>query len=169
MAKPPVSPLNINGKPMDYFDNLVEMVSPVFVELGVHLNFNGYKETIATYGNLKDDDAKLAWKLSRDLNMWSEYFADLSNMVQKLLLDSETDKIEQIAVSSVQSDPNKVANGDRLANKDMRVVNIRKKRNSFKAFNAELEAKVRFLERAYYHCKQTCDWNYNSKNNNTPI
>lgn len=167
MTKPPVSPLIINGKSMDYFDNLVDMVSPIFKEFGVTLNFEGYKQTIATYSALKEDDFKLAWKLSRDLNMWSEYFSDLSNMVQKLLLDSETDKIEQIAVSSVQADPNKVANGDRLANKDMRVVNIRKKRNSFKAFNSELEAKVRFLERAYYHCKQTCDWNYNL--NNTAI
>lgn len=165
MCKPPVSPLIIEGIPMNYFDNLVEMVRPFFNEINIKLNFDGYKKTIETYSNLDDDDAKLAWKLSRDLNMWSEYFADLSNVVLKLLLDSETDKIEQIAVASFEADNGKVANGDRLANKDKRVVFIRKKRNSFKAFNLELESKVKFLDRAYYHCKATCDWNYNPKNN----
>lgn len=168
MARPPVSPLHIDGKRMDYFEHLVEMVKPYFNELGISLNFSGYKETIEKYSDLKDDDTKLAWRLSRDLNMWSEYFSDLSNTVNKLLLDSETDKIEQLAVSSYEADSTKVANGDRLANKDMRVVSVRKKRNAFKAFYQELDTKTKFLERAYYHCKATCDWNY-SLNRNTPM
>lgn len=168
MARPPVSPLNIDGKPMNYFEYLVDLVKPHFEELNIKLDFAGYKDTIDIYSNLKDDDVIVAWKLSRDLNMWSEYFSDLANTVNKFLLDSETDKIEQIAVSSYEADSTKVANGDRLANKDMRVVSVRKKRNAFKAFYQELDTKIKFLERAYYHCKATCDWNYSS-NKNAPM
>lgn len=169
MAKPPVNPIVVNDTPTDYFQHLTEMVKPNFEEVGIKLNFSGYKETILEYASLKDSDTDKAWQLARDLNMWSEYFSDISNITQKLLLDSETTKIEQIAISSFESDNVKVANGDRLANKDERVVNARRIRNAFKSFFSELEAKVDFLERAYYHCKNTCEWNNQSRSKDFPI
>lgn len=169
MAKPPVNPISIDNKPTDYFQHLTEIVRSDFEAEGINLNFHGYKKTIFEYSSLIDSNTQRAWELARDLNMWSEYLSDIASITQKLLLDSETTKIEQIAVSSYEADNVKVANGDRLANKDIRVVNARRKRNAFKAFYSELEAKVNFLERAYYHCKNTFEWNNQSKGNGIPI
>lgn len=167
MSKPPKLPIKFNDKDMDYFDCLVSMVEPYFHEFQIPLDFTGYKELVDMYGNLTNENTELAWKLSKEINIWSEYISDLSNLTQKLFLDSETDKIEQFAIASYQADKTKVANGERLANKDLSVVNVRKKRNSFKAFSLALDSKSRFLERAYHHCKSTCNWNYSSAYDNS--
>lgn len=167
MAKPPKLPIKFDNKGMDYFDYLVSMVEPYFNEFQIPLDFTGYKELVDMYGNLTNENTELAWNLSKEINIWSEYISDLSNLTQKLFLDSETDKIEQFAIASYQADKVKVANGERLANKDLSVVNVRKRRNSFKAFSLALESKNRFLERAYHHCKSTCNWNYSSNYDNS--
>lgn len=165
MSKPPKLPINFNDQNMDYFDYLVTMVAPYFNEFKIPLDFTGYKELVDVYGNLTNNNTELAWKLSKEINIWSEYISDLSNLTQKLFLDSETDKIEQFSIASYQADKIKVANGERLANKDIAVVSVRKRRNSFKAFSLALESKNKFLERAYHHCKSTCNWNYNNNSN----
>lgn len=164
MAKPPVQPLIINGRPLSYFQHLASLAKDYLQVDGVSLNFTGYNETIVDYANLQESDLPNAWKLTKELNAWSEYFSGLANLIQKMYLDSETDKIEVIAISSLEADSVKVANGERLANKDLRVVNARKKRNTLKSFHDELESKIKFLERAHYHCKSTCDW-ANKQNN----
>ncbi|MDF2879472.1 MAG: hypothetical protein K0R54_29 [Clostridiaceae bacterium] len=166
MAKPPLTPLKAeDGKHISYFEKLVRLSSEYLREDGINLSFAGYTETLVDYANLEETDITKAWNLIKDLNAWSEYFSSISNLIQKVYLDSETDKIEVQAIASIEADSVKVANGERLSNKDSKVIRARKKRNTLKAFYDELEAKIRFLERAYYHCKSTCEW-ANRINNN---
>lgn len=156
MAKPPVFPMKTaNGVEVNYFQLLCSMVKPYLQEDGISLNFEGYIETISEYTSLTEEQIDKAWKLTKELNTWSEYFSDIANLIQKLYLDSETDKIEKQATASILCDATKVANGDRLSNKDPEVIKSRKKRNVLKAFYDELVAKIEFLNRAHYHCKAT--------------
>lgn len=164
MAIPPISPLKIEGVNINYFDKLLEIAGEYLKEDGIILNFEGYNETLNDYMNLKENDVEKAWILTKELNSWSEYFSSIANLIQKMYLDSETDKIEIQAIASIEADATKVANGERLSNKDAKVVKARKKRNALKALYDELESKIKFLERAYYHCKSTCEWANKSSN-----
>lgn len=156
MAKPPVYPIiSPNGSKTNYFQLLVRMASEYLKEDGIQLNFQGYTETLIEYASLKENEAEKAWNLAQELNAWAEYMSSIANLVQKLYLDAETEKNEIKSIASVEADKNKVANGDRLSNQDPKVVMARKKRNTLKAFYEELESKVKFLERAHYHCKAT--------------
>lgn len=147
-----------NGKNISYFEKLARMAQEYVKQDGINLNFAGYTETLIEYANLKEYEIDKAWRLTKELNAWSEYFSSISNLIQKLYLDAETEKMEIQATSSILADAVKVANGERLSNKDPKVIEARKKRNTLKAFYDELESKIRFLERAYYHCKATCEW-----------
>jgi len=159
LATPPKNPLtNSNGVNINYFEKLIEISSEYLEKDGIMLNFDGYRETLEDYTTLKENDTSKAWLLIKELNSWSEYFSSVANLIQKLYLDSETDKIETQAIASIEADATKVANGERLSNKDPKVINARKKRNTLKSLHNELESKIKFLERAYYHCKSTCEW-----------
>ena len=140
---------------MSYFELLVRHAHAYLKEDGIVLNFAGYNETIVQYAKLQEHETDKAWELAKDLNAWSEYFSSVSNMLQKTFLDAETDKNSTEAIASFQADNEKVANGNRLSDKDERVIYARKKRNALKALYEELDAKVKFLERAHYHCKST--------------
>lgn len=159
MAKPPVTPLIISeDKRISYFEQLARLASDCLKKDGINLSFAGYTETLIEYANLKETELDKAWRLTKELNAWSEYFSSISNLIQKYYLDAETLKMEMQATSSIEADAVKVSNGDRLANKDGRVISARTKRNTLKSFHDELESKIKFLERAYYHCKATCEW-----------
>lgn len=159
MAKPPIYPMKVeSGQGVTYFQVLCGMVKKYLEEDGISLDFGGYTDTIIDYTSLTENDMENAWKLTKELNAWSEYFSDIANLIQKIYLDSETDKIEKQAVSSITNDASKVANGDRISNKDPIVVSSRKKRNILKSFYDELVSKVDFLNRAHYHCKSTYEW-----------
>lgn len=164
MAKPPIYPIVIDGNKTNYFQILVRWASEYLKKDGIQLNFQGYTETLIEYANLKEHETEKAWKLAQELNAWSEYFSSIANLIQKMYLDAETEKNEIKSIASVEADEKKVANGDRLSNKDPKVVSARKKRNTLKAFYEELESKVKFLERAHYHCKTT----YESKMRSHP-
>ncbi len=171
MSLPPLSPMrNTDGKPISYFEKLMRYALDYLKEDGIKLTFEGYTDTIKDYASLQEDEIDKAWRLAKELNAWTEYFSSISNLIQKLYLDSETSKKEVQATVSLNADSVKVANGDRLSNKDPNVVMARRKRNALKAVHDELEAKISFLERAYYHCKSTCDWANKSMNasNNVP-
>ena len=43
-----------------------------------------------------------AWELTKELNAWSEYFSDIANLIQKKYLDSETEKLEQQSLKSIE-------------------------------------------------------------------
>lgn len=170
MALPPLNPIkDADGKQISYFEKLIKYSVEYLRPYGIVPNFKGYTATILEYANLKEEETDKAWKLAKELNAWSEYFSSIANLIQKLYLDSDTDKLEIQAIASYEADANKVANGDRLSNKDKKVVEARKRRNTLKALYDELDAKVKFLERAYYHCKATCDWANKTQgvNNNT--
>jgi hypothetical protein len=158
MAKPPLHPLNCSdGRQISYFELLARWASEHVKKDGIQLNFKGYEETLLDYANLSENQLEHAWKLAKELNTWAEYFSSIANLIQKLYLDAETEKHEVKSLASFEADDKKVANGDRLSNKDSKVVNARKKRNTLKSFHEELESKVKFLERAHYHCKATYD------------
>lgn len=139
----------------NYFNKLIEEVKNYFP---FELNFSGFNETVEEYENLDSTDYKKSWELSRDLNVWGEYFSELKSVTEKLYLDAETDKKKIFAEASINKDVTKVANGDRLANKDDSVIKIRKKRNALKAFSLALESKIDFCYRIHHHCKATCNW-----------
>lgn len=159
MAKPPVNPLvSADGQtPTNYFQVLARWAGDYVKKDGIQLNFKGYQETLLEYANLSEHELDKAWRLAKELNTWAEYFSSVANLIQKMYLDSEAEKNEVKSMASFAADDKKVANGDRLSNKDPKVVDARKKRNTLKSFHEELEAKVKFLERAHYHCKATYD------------
>lgn len=160
MCKPPSNPLKYKDKQISYFQYLAMQVAPYLKEYEINLSFAGYQKTLTQYEELDYKNIESVWNLANDLNAWSEYMSDVANVIQKLELDSETEKIQTIAKVSIESDSDKVAKGDRIANKDDRVVSARKKRNALKSFHTQLENKISFLDRAYHHCKSTCDWQY---------
>lgn len=155
MANPPVTPLNIEGKEISYFQKLISLTSGYLKEYKIDLSFEGYMDTVEKYRNLQFDETQKAWELSKELNAWSEYFSDIANLIQKIMLNSETEWLEIQAIKSIQFDSDKVSNGNRFSNKENDVIQKRKKRNALKALYDELQSKVSFLERAYYHCKTT--------------
>lgn len=163
MARPPISPIVIEGKnkeqdkEMDYFGFLARQVNPIVKKYDMSLNFAGWQETKLEYANMKDGNYTVAWKVMEEMNLWADYFSSCANVVQKLFLDSETDKIEIQAIASAEADKVKVANGDRLANKDKRVIDARKDRNGLKALFEDLQAKVKFCERCHYQSKSMYD------------
>lgn len=158
MAMPPMSPIRRGVAQLNYFDLLVEQVTPFFKENGIELDFSGYRELERIFGSLKMEDAESSWELARRANAWSEYFSDLKNLTKKYLADTEAEKLKIFAIASTTADVEKVANGNRLADKDENVVAIRRIRNGLEAFYEALEAKVEYLERMHYFCKSTCEW-----------
>lgn len=167
MTLPPKTPLMISGVEIDYFDALILEVNPIYKELGYPLNFTGYTDVMEQFCQLSYDDFQLSYELAQALLAWVNYFSDLKNLTQKLLLDAETEKIAEIADASIKADSDKVSNGNRLANKDESVVKARKKRNALMAFHDLLESKTNSLNQAYYFCKSTCEWERKSGQVNT--
>lgn len=158
MAKPPLYTFKSKmGKDITNFQKLYILANKYLALDGIALNFEGYIDTIKDYSNLKEFEPEKAWALAQDLNLWSDAFSEMYNILQKYYLDSETYKIEAQAISSIRNDAVKVANGDRLSNKDKSVVDARIRRNTLKAFCDELEHKIKFLEMAHYHCKTAYD------------
>lgn len=163
MARPPLTPIKIVGKDnkqdkeTDYFGFLALQVNPIVKKYDMSLNFEGWQNTKLDYANMTDGNYTIAWKVMEEMNLWADYFSSCANVVQKLFLDSETDKIEIQAIASAEADTTKVANGDRLANKDKRVIDARKDRNGLKALFEDLQAKVKFCERCHYQAKSMYD------------
>ena len=168
LARPPINPMVQNGKGISYFEKLIEITSPFLKEDGIHLNFTGYKETVEEYISLQENDIDRAWKLTKELNAWSEYFSEIANLIQKMYLDAETDKLEVQSLTSMKYSEKNVSAGDRFANTTKEVIDSRKKRNALKTLHEELVSKIEFLKRGYYHCKSTCEW-YNKKGTSIPL
>lgn len=161
MAKPPISPMTIKindiDKHIDYFEFLVLKASEIMKKDGIRINIKGYKETVEEYRALEENNLEKMWILAKDLNAWSEYLSGLCNLIQKYYLDSETKKAEVLSIVSINSDQERVTNGKRIADQHKDVILVRQQRNTLQSFYNELEAKVKFLERAHYHCKTTYD------------
>lgn len=170
MTRPPINPITTkNNSKISYFKYLAilakqylddkeyqnENIPETLKDTPISLDFSNYNELIEEYKDLTMDSKKKAWQLSRDFNMWAEYFSALANIVQKEYLDAETEKIKVKSIASHDADSDNVSNGKRLSNKDDRVVVARKNRNLLKSFYDELKAKVEFSNRAHYHCKST--------------
>lgn len=160
MPKPPTTPTYHPDKPellIDYFEYLLICTRGRLQvdNKKLILKADGFRELKKEYGELKVDDFKKAWELAKQFNMWAEYFSGMANTIQKEFLDSNTHKQKIQAESSFDADSVKVANGDRLSNKDDRVVNARTGRNMYKSFYDSLTKMVEFLERSHYHCKST--------------
>ena len=168
MARPPVNPLSHNGNEISYFERLILLNKKYLEEDGIYLNFNGYKETIDEYTTLKENEIEKAWRLTKELNAWSEYFSEVANLIQLKYLDAETDKIEVQSLKSIENSGTSVSAGDRYADTTTEVIYSRKKRNALKSLYEELISKIKFLERGYYHCKSTCEWSNKLKTSYNP-
>lgn len=152
MAMPPIFK---NENNQSYFDALLESAKPILVENKLIVDVNGYKETINSLANLKLTDYNAAWTLSLELNAWSDYLSDIRSNCKRILNNLEAEKMSTIATASLSADKVKVSNGDRLANKDEKVVEIRKKRNTMESLCELLDSKIAYMERAHYLCKKT--------------
>ena len=167
MAKPPATAITItrNNKQLElsYFEHLTLIVHDLLSSEGLlekdglKLNIKGYTETVEEYKNLEENNLDAVWQLAKDLNAWSDYLSSMANLIQKYYLDSETEKAQMLSVVSINADHERVSNGKRIADQDKKVVSVRKKRNVLQSYYNELESKVKFLERAHYHCKSTYD------------
>lgn len=157
MAMPPNAPLKHGEQNLTYFQYLAILAAPILRDEDISLNFSGYIETINDYKKLGIMEWKKALELSKEINAWSEYMSEISNSIQKIYLDIDLRANETQALSSIKYDPDKVSNGNRLAYQDVSMLNEQKKRHILKALNDELSSKVRFLERAFYHCKSIGD------------
>ena len=154
MVMPPKKPLMLNGVEMDYFDRLIEDVAPIFNLYQVDLDFAGYDELKELYEACDPTDAHTLWQLAKAFNTWEDYFIECLSVTQKLLLDAETTKKEVQATKSIELDPVKVANGDRLADRSSELVTMRKNRNAFQAVYDLLKNKQKSAQNGYYLCKK---------------
>lgn len=136
----------------DYFKT---MVTEAQGYVSQPLNFKGYNLLLKEYNDLQENDIESAWKLAKKFNSWTEYLSDLLNFIEKLYLEAEAEKVAIYSQKSLEYSPNKVSAGERQASMDKQVLEVRKKRNVLLAFRKMLEAKIKFFERAHYHCKST--------------
>lgn len=151
-----------NGKEiLSYFQLLLFDAAEPLKKYGLSVDITGYEEMINEFETLRLEDYLKAWDMSQELNAWSDYLSDIRSNCKRVLRDIETDKMSLKAEASELADKTKVANGDRLANKDKTVISIRKERNAVEALCDLLDAKIQFLERAHYMAKKTFEWNQN--------
>ena len=141
-----------------YFTSMIERSKDVCQKYGIYIDFQGYDDLIEKLKNLKFGDFEKAWELSKECNAWCEYIGDCKSSVNMALLNAETDKKSIVSAVSSKADKNKVANGERLANADKDVVNIRKERNQLEALLKLLEDKQQFLIQSHYFARLTCNW-----------
>lgn len=158
MTLPPLKPCMLENEmgvleESTYFDFFVKLVKNDAKYKNLDINYNGLSKIKEEYIKIDKSDKESLWRLTNSLNMWCDFFYDLSDIANKLALDANSEKTRQIAVSSINYDSKNATNGKRGADMDMLVVNARNIRNSFEAMQKAFENKARFFERAFYNCK----------------
>lgn len=158
MTLPPLLPCkleNENGilEEGTYFDFFVKLVKEDAKYKNLDINYNGLSKIKEEYIKIDKSDKESLWRLTNSLNMWCDFFYDLSDIANKLALDANSEKTRQIAVSSISYDSKNATNGKRGADKDELVVKARNIRNSFESMQKAFENKAKFFERAFYNCK----------------
>lgn len=158
MTLPPSLPCKIQNElgvfeDVTYFDFFIKLVKEDAKGKNLDINYNGLSKIKEEYIRIDKNDKEALWRLTNSLNMWCDFFYDLSDIANKLALNANTEKIRQIAVSSIAYDGKNSTNGKRGADMDELVVNARNVRNSFEAMQKAFENKARFFERAFYICK----------------
>lgn len=158
MTLPPSLPCKVKNdlgifEDVTYFDFFVKLVQEDAKGKNLNINYNGLSKIKEEYININKNDKEALWRLTNSLNMWCDFFYDLSDIANKLALNSNTEKIRQIAVSSIAYDIKNATNGKRGADMDELVVNARNIRNSFESMQKAFENKAKFFERAFYICK----------------
>ena len=151
MILPPKKPI---GNQLSYFDILCEKAQPFIPE--VALVFTGFDDLVDRYVMLSDLDSSGNVEMAIEFNAWSEYFSEISNVIQNQYLDSETDKLQTFSAASIAFSEKNVSAGDRKANTNADVIIARKKRNALKSLYDALEAKKEFCDKVFYQCKHNC-------------
>lgn len=136
-----------------YFDFFIKLIEEDAKNKNLNINYNGLARIKEEYININKNDKEALWRLTNSLNMWCDFFSDLSDISNKLALNANTEKIRQIAVSSIAYDGKNSTNGKRGADMDPLVVDARNVRNSFESMQKAFENKARFFERGFYICK----------------
>ena len=158
MTLPPSLPCKVENEfgileDATYFDFFIKLVGKDAEAKSLNINYTGLKKIQEEYIKIDKNDKEALWKLTSSLNMWCDFFNDLSYIANKLALGADTEKIRQIAVSSISYDAKNSTNGKRGADMDPLVVEARHVRNSFEAMQKAFENKAKFFERAFYVCK----------------
>lgn len=158
MALPPSLPCRIkteSGELIEatYFDFFIKMVEKDAKYKNLDINYTGLYKIKQDYINVDKNNKEELWRLTNSLNMWSDFFYELSDIASKLTLNAETEKLSQFAKCSIEYDVKNSTNGKRGADMDIRVVQAREVRNSFEAMQKSFENKAKFFERAFYVCK----------------
>lgn len=151
MSMPPKFPVSKGNKHTTYFDILCEEAQKYLSD--ITLSFDGYQDTVDRYRKVKESDKNENYRLSVELNSWSEYFSEIANYIQNRYLDAETEKLQTQSIKSIEYNGTSVSAGDRHANTSPEVISSRKKRNVLKALYDALVAKQEFAEKAFYQCK----------------
>lgn len=164
MALPPRLPI---AGTQSYFDFLKSQVAPDFEKQNINgkhfeLNFDGLNELLELYNQINYEDIELCIRFSRSFNLWAMYISAVRGITKKFWLDATTERIKQTAIASKNADEKSVANGDRCANKDEKVVNARRTENSFEAFYHSLKQLEDFIIRCHYEVKLFCELNVNN-------
>lgn len=158
MTLPPSLPCKIvkkDGRIEDgtYFDFFISLVEDDALSKNFNINYNGLSKIKEEYINIDRNNKEAVWKLTNSLNLWCDFFSDLSDVSNKLALNANTHKIKQIAISSIEYDNKNATNGKRGADMNPLVVEARNVRNSFESMQKAFENKARFFERGFYICK----------------
>lgn len=158
MTLPPSFPCKLENElgileDVTYFDFFINLVKDDAKVKNLNINYNGLTKIKEEYMHIDKNDKEKLWRLTNSLNMWCDFFYDLSDIANKLALNANTEKIRQIAVSSIAYDGKNSTNGKRGADMDELVVNARNIRNSFESMQKAFENKAKFFERAFYICK----------------
>lgn len=158
MTLPPLLPCKVENEfgaieDATYFDFFIKLVKKDAEAKQLNITYAGLEKIKNEYINIDKNNKESLWKLTNTLNMWCDFFYDLSDIANKLALDANSEKARQISVSSISYDNKNSTNGKRGADMDPLVVEARNIRNSFEAMQKSFENKARFFERAFYVCK----------------
>lgn len=158
MTLPPAFPCKVKneqGELVDatYFDFFVKLIEKDALDKHLNIDYSGLSSIKREYINIDKNNKEELWRLSNALNMWCDFFSDLSDISNKLALNADTEKIRQIAVSSIAYDGKNASNGKRGADMDPLVVESRMVRNSFESMQKAFENKSKFFERGFYISK----------------
>ena len=163
MSFPPKKPLKDT---QSYFEYIITKVSPYFTQLGIELDFTGMDELIKEFEDVDFKNIGGSYDLAVKSASWIDYLISMKAIAYEELQNLETDKMAKLAMASFKADNNKVANGDRLANMDKEVIDVRRKRNEIETFYNLVCDKIDFLEKMHYLCKSSCEWNTRGRKDN---
>lgn len=134
-----------------YFLLLIEVLKKY--DTTFDLRVNGFKDVLKEYQGLSYNTSReVAFEISKKLNVWIDYFSDVSQYFQNEYLFSENEKNQIQSIKSIENSE-KASSGERFANTTFDLLDIRLKRSIYKSMYDLFSLILSFLEKAFYQCK----------------